>query len=53
MEYNENFLIQTAKDYCMELETVKDIAKKTNEDNFYEFLEEELERRREKDYKRK
>jgi len=48
MEYSEDFLKQTAKDYCMDLETVKDIAKKTNEDTFYEFLEEELKLRRDK-----
>ena len=42
----EEFLKQTAKDYCMSLDKVKQIANSTTSEEFYDRLEEELELRR-------
>lgn len=47
MNYSESFLITTAKDYDMDLRTVKDIAKKSLSDSdFYDNLEDHLKVRR-------
>lgn len=50
MNFSESFLFQTAKDYDIDLETVKEIAKKADKiiDDFYELLEQELRIRRNK-----
>jgi len=41
---NEKFLFTTSKDYCIDIQIVKDIAVKSNNNHnyFYELLEEKL-----------